>query len=168
MKISTLHRLFSALLVATMLIGVPASMLALSVPVSAAEELIIISQSAPAIRANAGETIDLSRYRLQLAATSYVEPNQITWTSSDVTLKDNKITAPAKGVYHLVASNGSIKRDVYLVVKNPQETEYVLYENDFSDANDLGELRKVQQTSGATYSIKDGKLVMDASNSTNS
>ena len=168
MKISTLHRLFSALLVAAMLLGVPTSMLALSVPASAAEELITISQSVPAIRADVGESIDLSRYRLQIASNNYMEPNQITWSSSDVSLKDNKLTAPAKGVYHLVATNGSIKRDVYLVVKNPQETEYVLYENDFSDANALQEFRKVQQTSGAVYSVKDGKLIMDASDSTNS
>ena len=168
MKVSTLHRLFSALLVAVMLIGVPASMLALSVPASAAEEVITIPQSAPAIRADAGESIDLSHYRLQISSASYMEPNQITWTSAEVSVKDHKITAPAKGVYHLVASNGSIKRDVYLVVKNPQETEYVLYENDFSDESSIADWKKLQQSSGASYSVKNGKLVLDASNSTSS
>lgn len=139
-------------------------------PASAATEnsLVTISQTSPAIPADVGETVDLSGYRLQIAPTTVLEPNQLTWSSTEVSINNNKLTAPAKGVYALSVTNGSIKRTVYLVVKEPQETEYVLYETDFSDAAVLDEWKKLQQTAGAKYSVENGMLTMDASDSTNS
>ena len=139
-------------------------------PASAATDgsLITISQTSPAIPADVGQTVDLSKYRLQIAASTILEPSALTWSSSEVTVSNNKLTAPTKGVYTLSVTNGSIKRNVYLVVKEPQETEYVLYETDFSDAAVLNEWKKLQQTAGAKYSVENGILTMDASDATNS
>ena len=168
MKFSLNHRIGSIFLLAVMLCGIflPASMMA--IPASAANERITISQTSPAIPADVGQSIDLSNYRLQVAATTVIEPEKLTWSSAEVTVSGNKVTAPAKGVYKLSVTNGSITRNVYLVVKEPKETEYVLYENDFSDAASISDWKKLQQTSGASYSVKDGNLVMNASDSTSS
>ena len=94
-----MHRLGSLFLIAVLLCGIfmPASIMA--IPASAAEEAITISHTSPAIPADVGQTIDLSNYRLQVAATTVIEPEKLTWSSSEVTVSDNQVTAPAKGVY---------------------------------------------------------------------
>ena len=144
--------------------------MALTLPVFAAsnDALITISQTSPAIPADVGQTVDLSKYRLQIAATTILEPDKLTWSSTEVTVTGNKVIAPAKGVYTLSVTNGSIKRNVYLVTKEPEEKEYVLYETDFSDASVLNDWKKLQQTSGAKYSVSGGVLTMDASDATSS
>ena len=167
MKLSIKHRIGSFLLLVVLLCGIFMSASVMAIPASAAE-LVTISHTSPAIPADVGQTIDLSNYRLQVAATSVIEPEKLTWSSAEVTVSGNKVTAPAKGVYRLSVTNGSIVRTVYLVVKNPNETEYVLYENDFSDAASISDWKKIQQTSGASYKVADGKLVMNASDSTSS
>ncbi|MBQ7321015.1 MAG: glycerophosphodiester phosphodiesterase [Clostridia bacterium] len=167
MKYAIRHRICSALLLAAMLFAIPASMLALAVPAAAAE-IITIPQTEPAIRADVGQSIDLSAYRLQIAPTSYLEPEKMTWSSEELAISGNKVTAPQKGVYTLSVTNGAIVRKVYLVVKEPSETEYVLYENDFTDAASIGSWKKLQQTSGASYSVANGKLTMNASDATSS
>lgn len=145
-------------------------LLPLCLPVSAAAEtaLTTISHTSPAIPADVGQSIDLSKYRLQVAATTIIEPEKLTWSSDEVTISGNKLTAPAKGVYTLRVTNGAIVRNVYLVVKEPSEKEHVLYETDFSDAASISDWKKIQQTSGASYSVADGKLVMNASDATSS
>ena len=142
----------------------------IALPASAATDntLITISQSSPAIPADVGQTVDLTQYRLQIAATTILEPDKLTWSSDEIKISNNKITPDAKGVYSLSVTNGSIKRNVYLVVKAPNETEYVLYETDFSDASVLNEWKKIQQTAGAKYGVANGVLTMDASDATNS
>ena len=130
--------------------------------------LITISYTSPAIPADVGQTVDLSKYRVQIAATTILEPEKLTWSSSELTVSGNRVTAPTKGVYALSVTNGSIVRTVYLVAKEPQETEYVLYQTDFSNAASISDWKKLQQTAGAQYAVEGGKLKMDASDSTNS
>lgn len=168
MKHSLMSRLGCLLLLTAMLCGafMPTSMMTL--PVSAASDPITISQTSPAIPADVGQSVDLSKYRLQVAATTFIEPDKLSWSSDEVNVSGNKVTAPAKGVYRLKVTNGAITRTVYLVAKAPGESEYVLYENDFSDASSISDWKKLQQTSGASYTVKDGKLVMNASDSTSS
>ena len=74
--------------------------MALTLPVFAAsnDALITISQTSPAIPADVGQTVDLSKYRLQIAATTILEPDKLTWSSTEVTVTGNKVIAPAKGV----------------------------------------------------------------------
>lgn len=141
-----------------------------ALPASAATDssLTTISHTSPAIPADVGQTVDLSKYRLQIAATTILEPEKLTWSSTEVTVNGNQVTAPAKGVYALRVTNGSIVRTVYLVAKEPQESEYVLYQTDFSDAASIADWKKLQQTTGAKYAVEDGKLKMDASDATNS
>ena len=168
MTVSLKHRIGSVLLLLTMIGTLLMSVFMMAIPVAAAEELTTISHTSPAIRADVGQTIDLSKYRLQVAATTIIEPDKLTWSSTEIALNGNRVTPSAKGVYVLSVTNGSITRKVYLVVKEKNETEYVLYENDFSDASSIGDWKTIQQSSGASFSVKDGKLVMDASNSTSS
>lgn len=141
-------------------------------PVTAAEAssgtVCTVTYTSPAIPADVGETVDLTKYRVATSASAYMEASDITWSSDALIVENGKVIAPAKGVYALTAKTASNTRTVYLVVKEPSETEYVLYETDFSDPAVLNNWTKVQQTAGASYSVTDGKLTMNASDATSS
>ncbi len=132
------------------------------------DDQIIIPFTAPAICANAGDTIDLLYYSVQMTASTTTPPDALTWSSDEVTIIDGKFDAPAKGVYKLTAKGENRNRTVYLVVKNKDETEYVLYQNDFADATAIKDWKTIQQTGGAKFAVADGKLTMDASDATSS
>ncbi len=152
------NKLLCALLAIAMLIcAIPV------VSVSAAEATATVSYSSPAIPANVGDTVKLTSYAVAFTKAAVTEAAKITWSSADIEIKNNAVTPTAAGVYKLTATAGTATKTVYLVVKNANDTEYVLYYDDFSDAS-LDEYRVIQQTSGAVYSVADGKLVLDASN----
>ncbi|MBP3381041.1 MAG: hypothetical protein J6L00_00220, partial [Clostridia bacterium] len=66
-------------------------------------------------------------------------------------------TPAAKGVTAFEVSDGETTKTVYVVAKNAEDTEYVLYENDFNEAADLDDLTLVLNGAG-TESITDGKF----------
>lgn len=169
MKASLRQCVGSLLLLAVMLCGLFLPATAGSIPAEAASAPITISQTSPAIPVNAGETVDLTNYCLQISSLAVIGPNGLTWSSDAVTVEEgSRVTPPAAGVYPLSVTNGSVTRTVYLVAKEPSDTEYVLYETDFADASAIENWTRIQQTSGASYSVTGGKLVMDASDSTSS
>ncbi len=127
----------------------------------------IIYYTTPALPANAGETVDLSLYDVQLELDVTTDSTKITWSSSDLTIKNKKVTAPSsKGVYTLKAASGGISKTIYLIVKEKNETEYVLYQNDFS-SNDMSDMTVLFKNS-SNISISNGKLVLDSSSSASS
>ncbi len=121
-----------------------------------------IGYSSPAICVNAGEKVDLTKYSVQFEYDA--EPvSDITWNSGGYTV--TSYTPEAKGVYELIASaNGKMKK-VYVVAKNANESEYVLYENDFSSEPDLTQFRVISRPSGTTfgYDAAEGAIYLDAS-----
>lgn len=155
MKLTKL--LCAALAIAMLICAIPA------VSVSAAETISTVSYSSPAIPANVGDTVKLTSYAVAFTAKEVTDAAKISWTSSDIEIKDNSVTPTAAGVYKLTATAGTATKTIYLVVKNANDTEYVLFYDDFSDASLTG-YRVIQQTAGATYSVNDGKLLLDASN----
>lgn len=126
----------------------------------------IIYYTTPALPANEGEVVDLSLYDVQLSLDATTDSTRITWSSSDLTVTGKKVTAPSKGVYELKATSGSVSKTIYLIVKAENETEYVLYENDFS-SNDMSDMTVLFENS-STISISNGKLVLDSSSSSGS
>ena len=86
-------------------------------PVSAAT---VIKNTAPAIRANVGETITLSNYTVVFDGDSSATSN-ITWKNGSTTITTFKPTA--KGVTVLTATSGSKTKDIYVVAKNSSDTE---------------------------------------------
>lgn len=120
----------------------------------------IITYTTPALPANAGETVDLSLYDVQLTQDVTTDKSSITWSSSELTIKNKKVTPTAAGVYRLTAKSGTTSKTIYLVVKNASDTEYVLYSNDFSSSS-TSDLTVIQNTNGS-MSISNGKLVLSA------
>lgn len=127
----------------------------------------VISFTNPVITTDTGKTVDLSAYAVEFAAGSTAISSGISWKSDDITVSDNKVAPASSGLYRLTATASSKSKIIYLAVKNPADTEFVLYYNDFSDPL-TGDIKTVQQSSGATVSIADGKLILDASNSASS
>ncbi|MBR6645538.1 MAG: hypothetical protein IKL21_07245 [Clostridia bacterium] len=121
----------------------------------------IVSYTMPALPANAGETVDLSLYDVQLTQGTTTDRSKITWSSSDLTITNKKVTPSKAGVYKLTAKSGTVSKTIYLVVKNASDTEYVLYSNDFSSSAKLNELDIIETTNG-TATVSNGKLVLSA------
>ncbi len=123
-----MKRILSTILVTAMLFAMLAA-----IPVASAatgNETITITHTNPVITADVGDTVDLSRYAITDKNGTVISPSQISWQLGDAAQKTIRVTE--KGVSELVASYGSSKQKIYLVSKNPEDTEYVLYENDFN------------------------------------
>jgi hypothetical protein len=76
----------------------------------------------------------------------------ISWVYNGKTVKIVKVSR--RGTYALTASFGGQSRTVYVVAKDPVETEYVLYRNDFDTAP--ADFRIVESTAGARAYCADG------------
>ena len=153
----TLTILCSLLVLLTVVCSLPLT------PVSANSSIQTISFSSPAIGADVGNTVNLSSYAVEFKSGVSTAADKITWSSSDTTITNGSVKPTASGVYKLTATADGKSKTVYLVVKAPSDTEYVLYYDDFS-ADTLSNYRAVQQTSGAKISVSDGKLVLNANN----
>ena len=84
--------------------------------------------ASPAIPAIAGEKINLSEYQVQFEENGDFLTVE-TWEG--VELENNTFT-PEKGVYQLSATANGKSKAIYVVAKNQEDTEYVLYYNDLS------------------------------------
>ena len=116
--------------------------------------------SKPAICCDVGETIDLTKCGVQFTVDTPVVTSGITWTNNGASVSSFKPTAA--GTYTLVAKSGSKTKNVYVVAKNPTDTEYVLYFNDFDSASGI---RTIEKSSGSFWGTSGGVLYMDASQS---
>lgn len=122
-----------------------------------------VKYSCPAIAVEVGQSVKLTGFAVEFTSSAATAASEITWSSEDIKLgADGSVTPTAAGVYALTATAGTRSRTVYLVAKGAGDSEYVLYSNDFS-STDISDFRVVQQTSGATIDVVDGKLVLDAS-----
>ena len=157
-------RLLSVVMAVVLLLGmIP---LANAEPVDAVFSRKTVYYAAPAIFADRGEQIDLSCYDVMFDAASVTPAELIVWSSSALEISENTVTPAAKGVYALTATAGEQSKTVYVVAKEPTETEYVLYEVDYSkvaSVDDLGySFFKGQASETAT--LTGGKLKLYASN----
>ena len=147
---------FLSIILTLILLSLSLSTAALNIFAASAQNNTVTFNN-PAIPANAGDTVDLSTYAVEFTKGS-VTDSGISWSSSEITVSNNKVSPSAKGVYKLTAQSGSTTKTVYLVVKAASETEYVLYYDDFS-ADTLA-----NYTKSGNCSIADGKLVLNSKN----
>ena len=118
----------------------------------------VIWNTTPAIPADSGNVIKLSDYHIQFAQSENITAaSEITWTSDELEITNNKVTIPSKGVYKLTAKSGTKTKTVYIIAKNVNEAEYVLYYNDFSSSN-LSDFRSF--SGDGTMSVSNGRLVL--------
>lgn len=119
-----------------------------------------VSFSKPAIRADMGDTVDLTACDVQMTADAVYTPgSSITWQRDGKQI--TAITPSAPGVIRLTATSGGITKNVYVVTRSLNDSEYVLYYNDFSAAPT--DWRIVQQTGASIRHDGDGHYVIDAS-----
>ena len=106
-----------------------------------------ISYNVPAIGANEGDTVLLSLYDVYFTSSKVVSAENIVWSSEDIEIVNGQICPANSGTYKLTATAGDSTKSVYLIVKKPTDTEYVLFFDDFVrdtngdgviDNNDLG------------------------------
>lgn len=155
-----MKRIFASILCVLMLIP----MLLSALPVSAADE-IKVGYSSPAICTDAGKAVDLTKVAVQFeSGTDCVPAAELTWKDGDKAV--TSYTPAEKGVYPLTVSGGGKTKTVYVVAKNANETEYVLYEDDYSAKPDLSQFRVIQQPSGTAfgYDETEGAIYLDTSN----
>ena len=123
-----------------------------------ATETIVLTTGEPYITAIAGETVDLTRYAVTLNGAT-AAPESLVWKNGGQAV--TSFTPAGAGVYPLTAESGGASATIYVVAKNESDAEYVLYANDFADADALSGLRFI--TGGAALcEIEDGALVLDA------
>lgn len=155
-----MKRVFATVLCVLMLLP----MLLSAMPASAAGE-IEVGFSSPAICTDAGKAVDLTKVSVQFeAGASIIAPADIVWKDGNNTV--TAYTPSEKGVYPLTATANGKSKTVYVVAKNEGESEYVLYEDDYSAKPDLSKFRIIQQPAGTTfgYDEAEGAIYLDASN----
>ncbi len=163
----SLPRLFAAAVLCAMLLGAFAS----AIPVSAAgmePQISAASYSSPALCTDSGTTVDLAACSVQFEqGGELVAGAAITWRDGEK--KVTSLEAAKPGVYPLTAEYGSLSRTVYVVAKDPSESEYVLYYDNFS-SDTTTDLRVLQQSKGATitHNAVEGTLVLNSSNASGS
>ncbi len=155
-----MKRIFATVLCVLMLLP----MLLSAMPASAVEE-IKIGYSSPAIGTDVGKMVDLRWVSVQFEDQQNCVPAaDIVWTHNGQTIKS--ITPTEKGVTAITATAKGKSKTVYIVAKNANESEYVLYEDDYTAKPDLSQFRIIQQPSGTTfgYDEAEGAIYLDASN----
>lgn len=122
---------------------------------TAEDEATVIKFNEPAIPAIVGEKIDLSNITVEFSADTSAKA---TFKNGDAAI--TSFTPEAAGVTVLTATSGDNVKNVYVVAKNKDDKEYVLYYNGFDDDSALDDLTAIGPKN--LHSIKDGKLVINA------
>jgi len=131
-------------------------------PYAVSAETVTIKNVEPAILVNAGDTVDLSGYSVEFSDKTVTSDVKWTYNGSEV----KQFKAEEAKVYPLVAQSGGRTQNVYIVAKNPSDSEYVLYYNDFSDANAIDGWNRIIKDE-SIYSISNGVLEINAINKSN-
>ena len=126
-----------------------------------------VSFSVPAIGANTGDVVMLSLYDVYFTSNNVVSAANIVWSSEDIEIVDNCVYPTVAGTYKLTATSGTSTKSVYLIAKNPTDTEYVLFYDDFNRETLGSDYRAIEVPTGTEYYISEGKLVMDATGNDN-
>lgn len=151
-------RTLSALLTLLMLVSVFASLPMTANAADTTTGPMTLAYTNPAITVDAGTTVDLTKVSVQVDKTTTLKATDITWTKDGATV--TTFTPDKKGVTKLVAKAGSTTKNVYVVAKNADEDEYVLYENDFSTDNLAADGWTV--LNNATATVSGGQLHLGA------
>lgn len=125
-----------------------------------------VSFSVPAIGANVGDLVMLSLYDVYFTSSNVVSAENIVWSSEDIEIVNNQICPAVAGTYKLTATSGTSTKSVYVVAKNPTDTEYVLFLDDFNREELGDDYRALEIPTGTEYYISDGKLILDATGNT--
>ncbi|WP_409345093.1 glycerophosphodiester phosphodiesterase family protein [Paenibacillus sp. MBLB4367] len=121
--------------------------------------------------ANVDEAMDLNGVEFQAEyndfSTGTVKGGELTWNADSgiAVISGGKLTPKQKGMHKVRVSSGSGAIDMIVVAKPAAESEYVLYEQDFTNLAD-GALpdgwKIVEQPAGTTAGVKNGAFEINA------
>ncbi len=151
-----MKRFLSILLSALMLVTLLSSLM-----VTEALAVTEITNTNPAITAIVGDKVDLTAYSVEFDGDSKATAG-ISW-KDESGKAITEITPDKKGVTKLTASANGKSKTIYLVTKEKDDEEYVLFEADFSEYSSLEELKNdgfVMTLDEKFYVLQDGTLVM--------
>lgn len=152
----TSKSVLSALLAAVLLFSLVSGTVPTYSDASSTQIVCNVKFSKPAICCDVGQTVNLAGCGVQFAADAVMTKSGITWKQNGSVL--TSFTPSARGVYALTATSGGNVKTVYIVAKNPEETEYVLYRNDFSTAP--SDFRVVENSNGGSVSVSGGNYIL--------
>ena len=131
-KFATLKKTLALILLVFMLASTFTTALG-SLTVSATEadtsEKVVLLAS-PAIKATAGEPVDLSSYVIQFSQGKNVKGSEVTFTSSALTVIDKKVTPTQKGVFEINALFESLD---FMIVRENTEGMYIAKEEEYTE-----------------------------------
>ncbi|MBO5725453.1 MAG: hypothetical protein J6S00_00125, partial [Clostridia bacterium] len=106
----------------------------LPVATDAGIELYKIDNNAPAIPTTALRQIDLNNTILEFGAEK-VLGSDVVWSTTDtgVSIKDKTLLTFKKGTYKITATYGEQTKDIYVVVKNEGEKDWVIYSTNMTE-----------------------------------
>lgn len=98
-----------------------------------------VKDASPAIPMTAGTKLDLGSFLVEADGSS-APAASFTWNfadadASDIKVEDGYVYAYERGTYTATITNGTVTDYIHFVVKNPDETEYVIYEKNFRGDN---------------------------------
>lgn len=144
--------LLTAAIVCTMLFSVPAA---------ADSPVIKISNSSPCITADVGQKITLSNYSV-VFDDDYLPSYNVAWKDAGGNAI-TEFTPSAKGVTPLTAAANGKTKTIYVVAKEASESEYVLFELDFSKYTGISQLKELGFTTNkddGLYVFQNGQLLL--------
>ena len=146
----------------------------------AVAEVTTLSYPLPYLLAEVGTPIDLTRVALETNMGRF--PGSVAmWSGGEGVLSgqtpltinnaDNTITVLVPGVYRVTATVNDVSLELYVVVRGTGESDWVLYENDFTGIAD-GDMPEGWVRVGndglpftsANTGVQDGQMVMDYGN----
>lgn len=149
-------RLLSILLTMSLMLT-----LVLTLGMTNASAVTEISNNAPYITAIAGEALELSGYSLVFDGDATATAD-IVWkdqNGSEIT----SITPDSKGVTAITAEANGKTKAVYVVAKNADDSEYILFEANFSDYSSIQDLKDAGfsfNKQDSLYKLENGNLVI--------
>ena len=107
---------------------------AADLPAMSEANFYTVTDANPVIPMTAGTKLNVGNFFVDVDS-SLVAGNEFTWTTSanaaELAVDGNEIKAYKKGAYTLTATDGTTTKTIYAIVKNPDEEEYTVFENDY-------------------------------------
>lgn len=107
---------------------------AADLPAMSEASFYTVTEANPVIPMTAGTKLNVGNFFIDVDS-SLVAGNEFTWTTSanaaEFAVDGKELKAYKKGTYTLTATDGENVKTVYAVVKNPDEEEYTVFENDY-------------------------------------
>ncbi|MCA0756987.1 DUF1080 domain-containing protein [Paenibacillus sp. N4] len=140
-------------------------------PSTTGAQIVSLKHTEGYLLADAGKEIDPAGFTFQAEfndlTSGTVKGDALQWTSESpsVTVENGKVKVLDKGVHWVTAQGGSASVKLLVAAKNPADTDYVLYEENFdqlAEGSMPQDWKRIEGTSAALASVTAGSFILDA------